>query len=352
MKGTEERPLQVVIGSGTAGIALTLRLLETCDVLLISEGDDTDLRLDPLIARADRWGAAALSDHPRRKELATLPDPYRDGRVQVYPRGVGAGGTSNINAMLCTAGSAKVFDDLWPDGWSAAALDPYLVEVENMGVKEVRCEGGLFKTIQRLCLSEARVSSSRSDLKSRLWDRGTNASYFGFFHGGHRSLLSDCLREARLGGRLRVMWNTSAVRLLFRPGTNDVSGIVVRNLSTGRTRFIRRPPGGEVILCAGVFESPRLLARSNLAISPPSQAASRTSSTYPVPPVQLPIGEALIDHTIVPLIGLGNWWSAEARSDSQNEPEFVFPGNSVHGWVNLGSDGRVLQPGDEQSAAW
>ena len=341
--------MHVVVGSGPAGLALTLRLLEVCEVLLISEGDDADLRLDSLIARADRWGAAALSSHPRRTEDSSLPDRSRDGRVQRYPRGLGAGGSSNINAMLCSAGSAKVFDNCWPDSWSASALDPYFVEVESMA-SEVRCQGGLFEAVQRLCLTAA-DDGGRVDLRSRLWDRGTNSSYFGFFHGSERSLLGDRLREARLSGRLRTMWNTSAVRLLYSPGTNDLSGVMVLDNRSHRLRFVRRPQGGEIVLCTGVFETPRLLVRSNL-LTPPPQVTSTPSSSHPLPAVQLPIGRQFIDHAYIPLIGLGDWWSAGTPGESEICHKQEFPGNSVHGWINLGSDGRVLQPGDEQSAAW
>ena len=336
--------MHVVVGSGTTGTVLTLRLLEVCDVLLISEGDDSDPSLDPLIAHANRWGAAALYDHARRTELTTLPDPSRDGRVQVYPRGLGAGGTSNINAMLCTAGSAKVFDEFWPDGWGAFAMDPYLMQVECLSVTEVRCQGGLFRAIQRLCLSRKAGQWGRSDLKSRLWERGTNASYFGFVNGDRRSLLGTRLSEASLSGRLQVLWNSSAVRLLYHPGTNDVSGVMVRDNRTGRRRFIRRPPAGEIVLCAGVFESPRLLVRSNLSTLSLPQFMVKSTSSHPVPLVQLPIGDTFVDHSVVPVIGLGNWWSTETGSQP------IFPENSVHGWINLDGNGRILQPGDEQPA--
>lgn len=341
----DKRPMHIVVGGGSSGTALTLRLLETCDVLLISEGSDLDLALDPRIARADRWGAAAHTEHLGRSAETTLPDPSRGGRVQEYPRGVGLGGTSNINAMLCSAGSPSVFDDHWPYSWRAAALDPYLLLAEEMGMREVACRGGVFATIQALSLKEER-RTSRSDLKSRLWERGA-ASYLGLFEGQKRRLLCHPLREAQSRGHLKVMWGVSAVRVLYRPGTNSVSGVLVRVSETGALRFVRRPAGGEVVLCAGVFETPKILARSQLFGSP-LLIRSRKSCTYPVPPVRIDVGSAFSDHSVVPVTGLGIWWSPSGQSESKP----VFPGNSVHGWIYLDCKGEVIQPGDVQSKPW
>lgn len=88
-------------------------------------------------------------------------------------------------------------------------------------------------------------------------------------------------------------------------------GVKYLDLKSGiKTQKTIRPlGGGEIILCAGAFESPRILLSSGLGV--------RTKDTLPAVPV-LPvtlrgIGRNLQDHTMLPILFVGNWWTAASQ---------------------------------------
>jgi hypothetical protein len=167
--------------------------------------------------------------------------------------------------------------------------------------------------------------------------------------------------------------------------------------SDGKEEFIQPVGGGEIILCAGAFESPRILLSSGLGKVGESEKVGESGTCIPpvLPVTLLGIGKNLRDHTILPIMCVGKWWpgkvfeptysnlltllygilmifilrylskkgdllgsllfagltiltlntvsndnrNKDEGSDKSDEP---FPLNCVHGYVNLDGEGNVL----------
>ena len=80
-------------------------------------------------------------------------------------------------------------------------------------------------------------------------------------------------------------------------------------------KLIRPSGGGEIILCAGAFESPRILLSSGLGGQTNVAASVNIQSSLPqTRPINLRgIGRNLQDHTMLPILCLGNWWTAASQ---------------------------------------
>ncbi len=120
--------IHVIVGAGAAGLTLCLTLLQrsNCHVILIEQGqsalkgDDKSLFLDPL-----NWAGAAFTESSLNTQTLTTEQKNLCGRRIMYPQGRGIGGTTNINAMIWTAGHRAIFDKQWPDQWSSVNINRY-----------------------------------------------------------------------------------------------------------------------------------------------------------------------------------------------------------------------------------
>jgi choline dehydrogenase len=89
---------------------------------------------------------------------------------------------------------------------------------------------------------------------------------------------------------LQIRTETRALRLATDGA--DILGVVVQRSDGGAETI----PTGEVILCAGAFDSPRILLHSGIG------PASHLEQTGLVPVADLPVGENLIDHLLVGIV--------------------------------------------------
>ena len=121
----------VIVGGGSAGSALANRLsADPGTSVLVLEAGHSDFIWDPLIHMP-----AALSmpiGNPRYDwRYITEPDPSRNGRRDLWPRGKVLGGSSSINAMVYMRGQASDYDS-----WAAngnPSWTEYICENTTMG---------------------------------------------------------------------------------------------------------------------------------------------------------------------------------------------------------------------------
>ena len=115
----------VVVGGGSSGVLLCHKLLEFDDVILIDRGSEDCYSNTASVRNPSQWPAAATR-FCEAQRVCTEPQNKLGGRQLFYPQGSGIGGTSNLNAMIWTAGHPAVFDNHWPEEFNSKAMSRFV----------------------------------------------------------------------------------------------------------------------------------------------------------------------------------------------------------------------------------
>lgn len=266
----------IVIGAGAAGSVLAARLSQDPDatVLLLEAGD---AKVTDAVRTPHRWNEVLLTE----LDWAYMSEPQPGlGGSQVYSAaGRGLGGTSNVYHMMHTWGRPQDYDD-WAyhgcPGWAFRDVLPYLQRLEDQqdGHNPLGGKGGPL-TVADAADTGNPVSRTFIDAcvelgHPRLDDFNAGLFGAGWHHVNIKDGLRHGAREAYLDPvlvrpNLTALDGAPATRLLFE-GDRCV-GVEYRK--DGQTRTARAE--GEVVVCAGAIQSPKLLMLSGLG--PPEQLA-------------------------------------------------------------------------------
>jgi choline dehydrogenase len=121
----------IVVGGGTAGLALAARLTESEKTVLVLEAGGS-----PEAVAAYKAPGADLQvlGSPIDWAFTTLPQASLNNRQLTYNRGRCLGGSSAINGLAYGRGSSSIYD-LWQSlgnsGWSWNEVFPYFKKVSN-----------------------------------------------------------------------------------------------------------------------------------------------------------------------------------------------------------------------------
>ncbi|KAK4900934.1 hypothetical protein LTR27_002117 [Elasticomyces elasticus] len=294
----------IVVGGGTAGIAVAARLsqnLPKSTVLIIEAGPDQRNNADINIP-----GHKGVLGSVYDWLIPTTPQPNANNRVITMNRGKVLGGSSALNLQSydrATVADYNAWEELGSPGWNWANMHPAMEKQETFqrtsvngsaeitGVGEtgpinvllnrftVDQQEAFFPTMQNLGLSQT-FEFLDGDLLG--WMRHTsninNNNYT-------RSYSPRFLNYA--GSNLFLMVNTTVVKVNLNNKSTNASGVT---LSDGTVITAKK----EVILSAGSIQSPQLLELSGIGNATILKAANIKQL------VNLPtVGENLQDHTRV-----------------------------------------------------
>jgi choline dehydrogenase-like flavoprotein len=258
----------VVVGAGAAGCVLADRLARAASVsvLLIEAGGRNR---NPLL-RIPKGFYLTM----RRPEHAYhyLTRPVPGGQAEVWLRGKGLGGSTAINGMMYTRGSAADYDGLAAraPGWDWSGVLPAFRALEDheLGPSPVRGVGGPVRIgvphsddpVVLTALAAAGELGLNRVEDTNAGDEERIGFVPSMIDAGRRVSADSAFLSAgrRRAGTLHVLTGTRAGSLLFDGGR--VVGVRVRRGGVLREIRARR----EVLLAAGSVESPLLLERSGI----------------------------------------------------------------------------------------
>jgi choline dehydrogenase-like flavoprotein len=259
----------IVIGAGSAGCALTARLVQAGKSVLLLEAGPADNH--PYIHIPGTF--IRVHGTQRTWMYKTEAEPFVNGRQVFIPQGRTLGGGSSVNAMIYIRGQAEDYEQ-WRKsgckGWGWQDVLPVFRRSEanaRLGGDLHGSQGPLSVSDprHRHPLSEAFVAAAQQAGVPLNQDfNGVHQEGVGFYqtttaNGRRASSAATYLRSVRRNPLLKVLTDIHVTRLLF--DGLKVIGVEARSGDGALQRFAC---GAEVILCAGAIASPKILMLSGI----------------------------------------------------------------------------------------
>ena len=299
----------IVVGAGSAGAAAARRLVDRGARVLLLEagGPDTNPAIHDPARAHELWFA------PEDWAPPTVPQPHADGRRLHWPRGKVLGGSSALNGMIWARGVPADYDHwacLGNFGWSWQDVLPVYLRIEDCDCEasEAHGVGGPLRVLTDYEPAPLHRSIVAAAQEAGIpfnpdYNRGEpdGVSYLQLtIGGGRRHSTAAAYLSPVLDHLLLTVQTRAHARRLLLEGDRCVG---VEWEHRGR---LERAHAAEVIVCAGVIESPRLLMLSGIG-----PAEHLTDVGINVVRDLPGVGANLHDHLLSPVI-----FSAEREIES------------------------------------
>ena len=291
----------VVVGSGSGGAVVARRLVDAGAQVVLLESGEPDL--NPAIHDPARL--FELWDSEQDWGYRTVPQAACAGRELHWPRGKVLGGSSALNGMIYVRGH-RIDYDTWAylgnEGWGYDDVLPLFKRSEDFdaGESDFHGTGGPMRVLSRYephpVIAAMAAAAQGAGIPFNDDHNGESLEGVGFTQlnikdGVRHSTAAAFLTPVAGAPNLTVLTGAHAQRLLFE-GERCVGVEVVRDGAVARIRA-----EGEVIVCGGTVESPKLLLLSGIG------AADDLRQLGIGVVADLPgVGRNLHDHLLSPVI--------------------------------------------------